>query len=434
MNRASAITRRSFLKRAAAAGLAAPAFVPASALGAVGTPPPSGRIAVGLIGLGKLGTGSHLNGFLNSRGVQVVAVCDVERQRLDSAKAKAEQHYAARLGKRAYTGCAAYTDFRELLARPDIDAVVIATPEHWHAVQAVEACRAGKHVYCEKPMAHSIGEARAVVDAAGRYGVVFQVGSQQRSDRTFRVACELVRSGRIGKVHTVHVNVGGPPRDCYLPGEPTPPSMNWDLWLGPAPWRPYSSKLQPLHTDNWGPWRPYRDYGGSSMTDIGAHHFDIAQWGLGMDHTGPVEIHPPDGDDHPRLTYTYANGVTLFHGGGMAGSAVDFIGSDGRVAVNRGQFLETEPESLVREQLNPNEVHLYESRNHRGNWLDGIRLGKPTICPAEVGCRSVSVCHLGNLAYWLKRPLKWDPVNERFVGDEEANRLVLPPMRSPWRV
>ncbi len=428
----TSVTRRGFLKRSAC--LAAPAFVPAYALGADGSKPASERIGVGLIGLGKLGYYSHLSAFLNEPRVQVVAVCDVERTRLDNAKTRADAHYANRLPKGTYKGCAAYVDFRELLAHPDVDAVVIASPEHWHAVHAVEACKAGKHVYCEKPMAHSIGEARAVVDAAERYGAVFQVGTQQRSDATFRFACELVRSGRIGKVHTVHVNCGGPPQDCYLPAEPTPKSMEWDLWLGPAPWRPYNSKLQPLNTDNYGPWRPYRDYGGSGMTDIGAHHFDIAQWGLGMDASGPVEVHPPDGKEWPRLGYKYANGVTLFHTGGMAGSAVDFIGAEGRVAVNRGRFLKTEPQALAREPLGAGDVHLYESRSHRGNWLDGIRLGKPAICPAEIGCRSVTVCHLGNLAYWLKRPLKWDPAAERFVGDAEANRLLRAPMRGPWRV
>ena len=429
--RRSPLSRREFLRSSLAAGVA---IVPASALGADGQTAPSNRIGVGLIGLGKMGTGSHLRGFLGTEQVQVVALCDVERIRLESAKAKAEQHYSQRFGKDGYKGCAAYTDFRELLVRDDVDAVVIASPEHWHAVHAVAAAEAGKHVYCEKPMAHSIGDARPIVDAVERYGVAFQVGSQQRSDRTFRFACELVRNGRIGKVHTVHVNVGGPPTDCYLPGEPTPESIDWDLWLGPAPWRPYSSRLQPLHLDNWGPWRPYRDFGGSSMTDIGAHHFDIAQWGLGMDDSGPVEIHPPDGEDHPRLAYKYANGVTMYHGGGMAGCAVEFIGTEGRVAVNRGQFLKTEPEDLVRETIGPRETHLYESRSHRHNWLDHIRTGRPAICSAEIGCRSVSVCHLGNLAYWLERPLKWDPTTERFIGDEEANRLILPPMRSPWRV
>ena len=428
---ASALSRRGFLKTTAAAGLAAAARTVWAADAPI---PASDRIGVGLIGLGKLGFHSHLNGFLGDSRVHVAAVCDVERQRLGQAKARVEERYAERFKKGSYKGCAAYVDFRELLARPDIDAVVISSPEHWHAIHAAEACRAGKHVYCEKPMAYGIAEARAVVNAAERYGRVFQTGTQQRSERMFRFACELVRSGRIGKVHTMHVNVGGPSVECYLPAEPTPKSMEWDLWLGPAPWRPYHSALQPLHLENYGPWRRYRDYGGGSMTDIGSHHFDIAQWGLGMDGTGPVEVCPPDGKERRRLTFRYANGVTMFHGGGMSGCAVEFIGSEGRVAVNRGQLLKTEPESLAREPIGPGEVHLYESPSHRGNWLEGIRTGRPTICPAEVGCRSVTVCHLANLAYRLKRPLKWDPERERFVGDAEANRLLMRPMRSPWRV
>ena len=389
-------TRREFLKTAAA--FAAPAIVPASVLGAEA---PSERVNVGIIGLGKLGSQSHLAGLLNTSGVQVVALCDVERIRLNDAQKRVDATYAQRFGKAAYKGCTTHVDFRELLARAEVDAVVIVSPEYWHAIHAVQACRAGKHVYCEKPMAYTLGEARAVVNAAERYGRVFQVGSQQRSDYTFRYACELVRNGRIGDVHTVHVNCGGPPRECRLPAEPTPPSMEWDLWLGPAPWRPYNTKIQPISLEPWCPWKIYRDYGGSGMTDMGAHHFDIAQWGLGMDHSGPVEVHPRDGGQYERLTYKYANGVALTHGGAMAGSAVEFIGTEGRVAVNRGHFLKTEPENLATSAIGPGEVHLYESRSHRGNWLDCIRTGRETVCPAEVGCRSVCVCHLGFLGYRL---------------------------------
>jgi predicted dehydrogenase len=320
-----------------------------------------------------------------------------------------------------------------VLARPDIDAVFITTPDHWHSIIAIEAARAGKDIYCEKPLALTISEARAVAQAVERYGRVFQTGSQQRSDRTFRFACELVRNGRIGRVHTVHVNVGGPPVDCDLPEEPAPPCLDWDRWLGPAPWRPYNAILAPPITDDgWALWRNYRDYAGGGMTDMGAHHFDIAQWGLGMDGAGPVQIIPPDGKGVNLLTYRYANGVLMTHTGALEKAGVEFIGDKGRVLVNRYDYLVTEPKELARQGFGPGDVRLCRSDDHHLNWAECIRTRGRPICDAEIGCRSVTVCHLGNIAYQLKRPLRWDPGKEIFVGDEEANRLLRRPMRAPW--
>lgn len=266
-----------------------------------------------------------------------------------------------------------------------------------------------------------------------RYGRVFQTGSQQRSERGFRVACELVRNNRIGPVHTVHVNVGGPPIECNLPAEPVPEGLDWDFWVGPAPWRPYHSDIAPpLEFRGWPNWRVYRDFAGGMMTDWGAHHFDIAQWGLGMDESGPVEIIPPEHSDARLLTYKYANGVTMYHGGGSGGRAgVEFIGTEGRVMVNRG-YLETDPPGLELEPLGPNEVHLYESPGHAVDWLACIRTRQRPICDVAIGSHSATVCHLGNIAYRLKRPLRWDPANWRFANDDEANRLLGRPMRSPW--
>ena len=427
--------RRDFLRSAAIAGatIGAPMIVPSSVLGGDGHTAPGNRITIGSIGIGAQG-GGLLGHALSQAGAQVVAVCDVESGRLEKAKSKVEDAYAKRFGAGEYKGCDAYGDFRELLARPGVDAVIIATPDHWHALIAIAACQAGKDVYCEKPLAETIHEARAMADAARQYGRVFQTGSMQRSDRTFRFACELVRNGRIGKVHTIHVNVGGPPKDCYLPAEPTPPTLDWDMWLGPAPWRPYHSELCPINFKGFPHWRQYRDYGGGGMTDFGAHHYDIAQWGLGMDNTGPVEVVPPDGKDVKRLTYKYANGVVMFHGGGMNGAATDFIGTEGRVAVNRGQWLRTEPESLKREVFGPGDVHLYESRDQMGDWLDCVRNRAVPICPPRISCRTATICHIGNICYLLNRPLKWDPEKERFVGDDGANRLLQRPMRAPWQV
>ncbi|MCX7017041.1 MAG: Gfo/Idh/MocA family oxidoreductase [Candidatus Sumerlaeota bacterium] len=433
MSHSHRLSRREFLTTAATV-VAAPAIIPASALGQGAAPPPSERITVGLIGLGKIGMGTHVRGFLSESRVQVVALCDVESQRLQQGKALAEKQYADRLGKGGYKGCDTYGDFRDLVARPDIDGVVIATPDHWHALIAIAAMESGKDVYCEKPMGHSITEARAMAEAARRHGRVFQVGSQQRSDRAFRFACELVRNGRIGKVHTVRVNIGGPPEYCNLPPEPTPPTLDWDMWLGPAPWRPFHHTLCPIPSDGFPPWRSYWEFGGGAMNDWGAHHFDIAQWGLGMDESGPVEVHPPDGKDYTLLTYKYANGVIMTRGDGLKGAATEFIGDNGRVAVNRGQFLVTEPESLKRETFGPGDVRLYDSTSHRGNWLDCMRTRRPTICTADIGYRTATVCHIGNICYLLNRPLRWSPEKERFENDGEANRLLCAFMREPWRV
>jgi predicted dehydrogenase len=347
----------------------------------------------------------------------------------------ANEHYGDERASGTYAGCTIYKDFRELCARPDIDAVVISTPDHWHALHAVEAMLQGKDVYCEKPLGLTVHETRAMVDTARRYGRILQTGSQQRSDETFRFACELVRNGRIGNVHTVHVNVGGPPVECFLPAETIPEGLDWDFWLGPAPWRPYHSDIAPgIAFEGWPNWRAYRDYAGGGMTDIGAHHYDIAQWGLGMDHTTPIEITPPDGAGVERLTYRYANGITMYHTGGAEGAAVEFIGSDGRVSVNRGQFLKTEPEGLVNDRIGPDEIHLYSSDNHHRDWLTCLRTRQRPICDVEIGHRSATVCNLGNIAYWLKRPLKWDPNAERFINDPLADRQLSRPMRGEWSV
>ncbi|MCC6698126.1 MAG: Gfo/Idh/MocA family oxidoreductase [Candidatus Hydrogenedentes bacterium] len=429
------LNRRQFLKRGAAgtaAALALPNIIPATALGAEGATPASDRISIGLIGMGKM-MGGHVGTLLGRSDCQIVAVCDVEAGRLETYKQRVNEFYAQKEGAGSFKGCEAYGDYRELLARADIDAVLIATPEHWHALQVVDAAKAGKDIYCEKPLSHTIHEARAMVNAVRRYGRVFQTGSQQRSSREFRVACELVRNGRIGTVQTIHVNVGGPPTDCYLPAEPTPEGLNWDMWLGPAPYRPYHSDIAPPVTfGGWPNWREYRDYSGGMMCDWGAHHFDIAQWGLGMDGSGPVEIYAPGTGGYDLLTYKYANGVVMHHGGGSGGRAgVEFIGSEGRVMVNRG-YIETDPGTILDTPILPDDIHLYHSDNHHDDWFKCMRTRNKPICDVEVGCSSITVCHLGNTAYRLKRPLKWDPAAEQYVDDEEANRTLSRPMRSPW--
>ncbi len=425
--------RRGFLRRGGTALAAAvfPSIIPATALGREGILAPGDRINLGFIGMGKMAKG-HLGSFLGDGRVQVLAIADVERHRRERAAGRVNQYYAERAGAGGYQGCMQYGDFRELCAREDLDAVVIATPDHWHALTAIEAARNGKDIYLEKPMTKTIGEGKALVRAVKHYGRILQVGSQQRSDSTFRFACELVRNGRIGKVHTVHVNVGGPPEDDYLPPEPAPEGLDWNFWLGPAPWRPYNSTFAPPESfDGWPNWRGYRDFAGGGMCDFGAHHYDIAQWGLGMDHTGPVEVQYPDGGGN--IAYVYANGIVMHHGGGCEGAAVEWIGDQGRVSVNRGQFLKTDPPGLAHETIGPNEIHLYASDNHKDNWLEAVLTRREPICTVDIGHHTANICNMGNIAYWLKRSLKWDPENEVFPGDPEANRLIGRPMRSPWQ-
>jgi len=423
------MNRRDFLRAAAgtAAVTAFPYVVPSSVLGANA---PSERIVLGFIGCGK--QSQHLmRSFLGSPGTQVVAACDVDKLKLErSSKGIVEKHYADRKDG-SYKGCAAYSDFRDVLARNDIDAVVICTPDHWHAVTVIESCKAGKDVFCEKPLCQTVQEARAMVNAVRLYNRVFQTGSMQRSSREFRFACELVRNGYIGDIQHVTVGVGGPPEDKRLPAQPIPDYLDWDMWVGPAMWRPYNEDLSPnISFDGFPNWRYHSYYGGGGMTDWGAHHFDIAQWGLGMDGTGPVEIYPPDGKDYKVLTYKYANGIPMTRDNA---NGVLFEGTKGKVEVNRG-YLKTTPDALKDQKIGPEQINLYNSPNHYTDWLDAIRKRTKPICDIEIGASSVTVCHLGNIAYELQRPLKWDPKREVFVGDDEANRLLSRAMRSPWHL
>ena len=429
------LTRRGFLHTTAitTAGVAAgPTLIPSSARGAAGALSPSNRITVGMVGMGKMMWG-HLGNLLGRKEVQVVAVSDVESIRLKRCEDRVNKTYSERHGA-SYKACATHPDFRELVARPGIDAVVVATPTNWHAIQSVEAMKAGKDVYCEKPLALTVREGEAIAEAARRYGRIFQVGSQQRSDFKFRFACELVRNGAIGKIERVHVNVGGPGKECHLPAQRTPDTLDWNMWLGPAPLRPYHSELCPLDDYAVFPhWRYYRDYCNGSMYDFGAHHFDIAQWGLGMDGSGPVEILPPDFSEHERLTYVYANGVQMTHGGASGRAGIEFKGEKGTVGVNRG-FLTTDPPDLMKLKWGPNDTRLYESRDHMGNWLDGIRTRRPCICTGDIGSSTITACSLGCIAYRLNRPLKWDPNASHFVNDPEADRLLRRDMRAPWTI
>ena len=430
------ISRRGFLNKVAAAtvgAIAAPCIIPSSALGAEGHVAPSERITLGFIGVGKQGRGSHVGSFRSKSDVHILATCDVETGRLEESKDMVEARYAITYGPNGYKGCDTYTDFHELLARDDIDAVVIATPDHMHAIPCVEAAKAGKHIYCEKPLTRFIEEGRAIVDAVQEYGVVFQTGSQQRSeyDGRFRRAAELVRAKAIGELQSIDIGVGRFPSDSYdLAPEPVPPTLDWDAWQGPAPWRPYNSTLCPLNYDGYPHWRYFLDYAGGGFSDFGAHHFDIAQWALDMDHSGPVEVVPPGVKDPKRMTFTYANGIPMYHGG--TANCV-FHGTEGTILVSRGSIWSDRP-GILNTPLGPDEDHLNRGRSHRDDFLHCIKTGQLPIAHAEVGHRTNTVCQLGNICNIVKRPLKWDPEAERFIDDEEANRLLSRSMRSPWRL
>jgi len=390
-------SRRRFIKSSLIAGvaLAAPTIIPGRAFG---QDAPSNRITLGFIGCGKQGT-YLLRGFLRERGTQVVALCDVDKLKLQRGLSIAQDYYAKHPG--GGKGIHATGDFRELLARDDIDAVVVSTPDHWHGLAVIRSAEAGKDIYCEKPLAHNIDEGKAMVAAVRRNNRVFQTGSMQRSDSKFRHACELVQNGYIGDIKHVAVNVGGPPAPCALPAMPVPDYLDWERWLGPAPWRPYNAELSPHITNDVFPnWRGYRDFGGGGMTDWGAHHFDIAQWGLGMDGRGPVKVIPPDGREFKDLTYIYENGVVMSRSSewdGMPVNGILFVGDKGKVMVNRG-FIKTWPERLIKQNFGPNEIHLYKSENHYADFLNAVRSRKKPICDIAVGSLSTMIMQTSCLA------------------------------------
>ncbi len=439
MSECTRITRRGFLKRAAgaaAAGAAFPAIIPASALGANGATAPGNRIVMASIGVG--GQGRHdMRALMSLPDVQMIAVCDVDANHRAEARRMVEEYYAGRADRATFSGCAEYNDFREVLARDDIDALMLAPPDHWHAVMSVAAAKAGKDIYCEKPLANSIPEGRAVVDAVRRYRRVFQTGSHERSRDNARFACELVRNGRIGKLHTIRVNM---PVDNHGPIEnqppmPIPQGFDYDLWLGPAPYEPYTEK----RCHFW--FRYILDYSGGEMTDRGAHIIDLGQLGNNTDHTGPISVEgegwfPPDGLFNTAMKYKfqfeYANGVRMI-GESKAPRGIRFEGDAGWVFIHiHGGDLEAEPASLLREVIGPNEIRLGRSRGHHVDFIENVKTRGECKAPVEAGHRTATMCHMANIAMRLGRKLRWDPENEQFINDDEANRMMIPSMRTPW--
>lgn len=427
------VSRRSFLKRSlgsAAAAVAFPSIIPVSAFGA------NERLSLAVVGTG--GRGRHLaRQFTKLSEVRVAAACDTDTREL----AKCVDETNKQTGDKA---CQAYSDFREVMARKDIDGVVVATPDHWHALVSIAAARAGKHIFCEKPLANSIGESKALRDAVRKAGVVLQTGSCERSRDSARFCCEIVRNGLIGKLHTMVINL---PTDqghhdrvrqqTSLPAPADAPSeLNYDLWLGHTPKIPYYPGLHP------GSWRFHLSFGCGEMSDRGAHVIDLAQLGNNTDHTGPVAIEAKGGDDAHGLynapmsfefENTYANGVRMIGGTTRKPRGVRFEGDAGWIflRIHEGT-LEASDERLLKRDPSTFEVRLGRTSSHEQNFIDAVKRGVKPFADVEIGHRSCTACLVNMMAMRLKRKLTWDPVAERFVNDDEANRLMTPVMRAPW--
>ncbi len=420
-------TRRNLLKSSAGVGVVAgfPVIVPSSVFGADA---PSNCITIGGIGTGGMGK-ANLHEFIHKKGTRVLAVCDVDKNHLAQAKARVDRRYEN-------TDCTTYTHFEELLARDDIDAVFHALPDHWHGLVCVAAANAGKDIYGQKPLARTIKEGRAIVDAVERNGVIWQTGSQQRSDQRFRMACELALNGRVGKI--IHAEVGLPSGSGGGKANPIPipEGLDWDRWLGPAPKQPCRNFGRGGPHFNWR-WR--RDFSGGQITDWSGHNIDIAHWGLGLDRTGPVEISGngtfSDTDFFNIITQfnfdlNYANGE-LIKVSSSYPLGVRFVGEEGWIFVGRGRINASHP-SILKNPIASNEIHLYQSPGHEQNFLDCVRNRKETLCPAEVGHRSISAGLLGEISIYTGRTLKWDPETETILDDPAASALLTRSYREPW--
>ncbi|MBO6524125.1 MAG: Gfo/Idh/MocA family oxidoreductase [Balneolaceae bacterium] len=415
--------RKEFLKKTAL-GLASISIVPRFVLGGKGYTAPSDKITIGFIGNGKQGT-ILANPFIGLNDTQIIACSDVDSVKQTKFMEWANRKYAEASNHSTYYGCRAYADYEDILERDDIDAVIVCTPDHWHAIPVIKALNAGKDVYCEKPLSLTVEEGRAMVNAAKRNNRVTQTGSMQRSWGNFRKACELVRNGYLGEITEIKVNVGGPPVSYDLPRQPLRASLDWNRWIGPSYFVEYNETLAPPYPwDNYPMWRSYKEFGGGGVTDWGAHMFDIIQWALGMDNSGPVEFIPPTQKGAQRgLVFKYENGITVIHEDFGRGNAVRFIGTDGSLDISRG-FFEPSDMSLVEHDLSGSETKLYRSDNHYKDWIDAIKSRGSTVSDFEVGHRTASVCNIANIAYDIRRPLTWNPETERFVNDQYANSML----------
>ncbi|WP_338868199.1 Gfo/Idh/MocA family oxidoreductase [Spirosoma sp. SC4-14] len=431
------LSRRGFIGKAATAA-AGFMIVPRFVLG--GKRPdgtrylaPSDIISLGFIGTGKQGRGLT-SSFLSTNEARIIAISEVYKAKAQLTLDRIKAHYEKNPESGKYADIPVYNDFRELLNRKDIDAVVIATPDHWHAAVAVRAAEAGKDIYCEKPLSLTVKEGRAMVNATRKYNRVFQTGSMQRSWPEFRQTAELVRNGYIGQVKSIKVNVGPPPKPYDLPAETIPEGLDWPLWLGPNQPVVFNAELAPPTSKDVFPnWRNYREFGGGMVTDWGAHMFDIVQWALDMDNSGPVEVIAPDGREYPFLTYKYDNGIVMTHEKWDWNNAILFTGTEGEIRVQRRK-IETTPASLATKVIGDTEKHVYKSENHYKDFLDAMRKRSKPVCDVEIGHRTATVCNIGNIAYRLNRSLQWNPKKEQFKNDAEANALLGRQMNSDWGI
>lgn len=441
----SRLSRRCFLQHTTAVALSAPLIVPARVLGGEGVAAPSNRITIGCIGTGRQCIHANIPGFVAEPDAQIVAVCDVDAWRMEKAHQQVESAYAKRAPDGGFKGCATFRDWRELVARPDIDAVMISTPDHWHMVMALAALRAGKDVTCEKPLTRDIPTGRLLCDVVKQTGRVFRTDSEFRSNRACHRAVQLVRNGRIGKLERI---ITSTPKDSTLgpqPDMPAPPELDYEMWLGPAPFRPYTQqRVHPPKDDRGRPgWLCLRDYADGMLANWGAHLNDIAMWANDTEHTGPIAIvatgrwAPPDSFwdviQEFDATFRFANGVTLRCHTGQP--VMRFEGSEGWLQVTYPNQIECAPESLLKWSPGPGDLALPFKRSEKRDFLDAVKSRQQPMYDAEAGHRNTSLSHLALAAIELGRPLKWDPVAERVVGDEAANALLQPkPLREPWRV
>ena len=419
-------SRRTFLKHTATLGatlLAAPTILRAQTLGLNGTPGANSRINLAFIGHGK-----RMGGLVTMSsvpGVQPLYVCDVKADKLADAKAN--------MTRRGFTDVTATPDYEDIINDDAVDGVVVATPDHWHAAIAIAAMRAGKDVYVEKPMTLTIAEGQAMVAAERRYGAIVQVGSQQRSDSAFLKAAEMVRNGWIGEVKRVHVRLGTFPPAQLGPEKTIPDGFNYDKWLGPAPFEPYTPER--VLGDYSGGWRSYWEYGSRKNGDWGAHHYDITQWSLGRDHTGPTLCVPKGYEGEPYQYFQYSDGIKVVRDHPENnGHMIRFIGTEGEISVSRGGKLETSVPEFAKRPLSPSDTRLYKSTDQGQNWLDGIRTRQTTICPAHVGHRTATICQLSGIAERLNRPIQWDPKREQIKGDSGAARWFDRPRRAGYEL
>ncbi len=432
-----------------------PSIVPASVFGSTS---PSNRINVGAIGTGRISRVHDLPGIWRFDSARIMAVCDLDSHRVADAKTLVNEHYAKATGK-PYGGVKTYGHYRELLANKDVDAVVISTPDHWHALIAMDAVRAGKDVYLQKPASLTIAEGRTLSDTVHRSGQIFQIGSQQRSSPQFRYAAELVRNGRIGELKTVEIGLPGDPSGDDEPRMPVPKNLDYDMWLGSTPVVYYTERrVHPQAGYDRPGWLRCEQFGAGMITGWGAHHIDSAHWGMGTEFTGPIEIwgtaeFPKTGlwDVHGpfRTEALYANGVHMIISGDFP-NGIKFIGTEGWIFVSRGnesvtssdplakledaQALAASDPKIITSEIGPDEIHLYESKDHHGNWLECVRSRQQTIAPVEVAHRACSACLLHHIAMKTKRKLFWDPWKERFHNDDEANAMLSRPQRPPYIV